>query len=85
MGKRYDHITIEERCEIARLRTEGFSMREIGAALDRSPSTITREIKRNNSESGDYQPVYANQQSQARRWTGSKLERNSALRVVVGT
>lgn len=83
MGKRYDHITIEERCEIARLRTEGFSMREIVAALDRSPSTITREIKRNNSESGDYQPVYANQQSQARRWTGSKLERNSALRETV--
>jgi IS30 family transposase len=30
-----------------------------------------------------YQPVYADQQSRARRWTGSKLERNASLREMV--
>jgi len=80
MGKKYNQITIEERCEIARLRASGFSIRQIGAALDRSPSTVAREMKRNSSQKGQYQPRYADQQSRARRWTGSKLDRNSELR-----
>ncbi len=80
MGKRYTQLTLEERCEIARLYTAKHSIRQIAANLDRSPSTITREIKRNRSKKSGYQPVYANQQSQARRWSGSKLDRNSELR-----
>ena len=47
MGQKYDQLTIEERCEIARLRASGVSIRQIAAALDRSPSTIAREMKRN--------------------------------------
>lgn len=81
--ERYTHITIEERCEIACLQREGASIREIATALDRSPSTISREIKRNSNANGQFQPSYADQQSLARRWTGSKLERNSELRKAV--
>ena len=80
MGKRYNQLTIEERCEIARLRSSGTSLRQIASALDRQPSTIAREIKRNSGHQVGYQPTYANQQSQARRWTGSKLDRDSTLR-----
>ncbi len=80
MGKRYNQITIEERCEIARLRGTGTSIRKIASALDRQPSTIAREIRRNSGRQVGYQPSYANQQSHARRWTGSKLERDSTLR-----
>ena len=80
MGQRYNQISIEERCEIARLRTAGRSIRQIAAALDRSPSTVAREMKRNGSQNSQYRPGYADQQSRARRWTGSKLERNSSLR-----
>ena len=83
MGQKYTQITIEERCEIARLRASGRSVRQIAAALDRAPSTVAREIKRNCGQNGSYQPVYADQQSRARRWTGSKLDRNSALRETV--
>ena len=83
MEQRYAQINIEERCEIARLRATGRSIRQIASALDRAPSTIAREIKRNGSQNGTYQPVYADQQSRARRWTGSKLDRNSALREAV--
>ncbi len=34
MGKRYGHVTIEERCEIARLQAEGRSIRS-GQAFTR--------------------------------------------------
>ena len=80
MGKHYGHVTIEERCEIARLRSKGCSVRQIAASLDRSPSTVARELKRNMSQTRGYQPRYADQQAHARRWRGSRLERDDALR-----
>lgn len=83
MEQKYAHITIEERCEIARLQAAGVSIRQISTALDRAPSTIAREMKRNSTHNGQYQAAYAEQQSQARRWTGSKLDRNSDLRETV--
>ncbi|HUU45517.1 MAG TPA: IS30 family transposase [Acidobacteriota bacterium] len=83
MGQKYHQISIEERCEIARLRAEGCSLRQIAAALDREPSTIARELKRNRGQNGAYRAVYADQQSRARRWTGSRLDRDSALRRTV--
>ena len=49
MGLRYTQISIEERCEIARLRATGASVRQIAASLDRAPSTVARELKRNAS------------------------------------
>ena len=81
MGIRYEHITIEERCEISGLRSSGQSIRQVAATLDRSPSTISRELKRNVSQSQGYWPKYADQQAQERRWCGSRLERDEGLRV----
>ena len=83
MGKRYRQVTIEERCAIARLQAEGRSIRQIAADLDRSASTVSRELKRNGSKNGGYQPVYADQRARARRWSGSRLERDEALRAKV--
>ena len=80
MGREYRHVTIEERCEVARLRAAGQSIRQIAASLDRSPSTVARELKRNGSRTQGYRPVYANEQAHARRWRGSKLDRDDALR-----
>ena len=79
----YTQITLEERCNIAQLQASGSSIREIASTLDRSPSTISREIKRNSDSKGGYQPLYADQQGLARRWTGSKLDRNPELREFV--
>jgi IS30 family transposase len=79
MGK-YAQLSIEERCEIARLHEGGQSLRKIAAALDREPSTISRELKRNTGAKIGYQPSYAGQQAAARRWSGSRLERDDALR-----
>lgn len=43
----YNHLTIEERSCIYQFLTLGMSIRKIAQALKRSPSTISREIKRN--------------------------------------
>ena len=83
MGKSYGHVTIEERCEIARLQAKRRSVRQIAADLDRSPSTVARELKRNGSRRGEYKAVYADQQAHARRWRGSRMERDSTLRTRV--
>ena len=80
MGKAYTQVTMEERCEIARLRSQGSSVRQIAAGVDRPPSTVARELKRNGSRTLGYQPSYANQQAHARRWRGSRLERDGPLR-----
>src|SRR5438094_8109165 len=83
MGPRkYRHFSIEERCEIARRRAAGESIRQIAAALDRVASSVAREVKRN-SASKAYLPTYAGQQAQARRWKGSKLLRRPELQATV--
>lgn len=45
----YTHITLEERKYLQELLKEGYGIRQAAYALDRSPSTISREIKRNRS------------------------------------
>jgi IS30 family transposase len=75
MGTRYRQLCLEHRYEIARLHTEGRSLRQIAAALDRAPSTISRELKRNTTRQTGYRPAYAETQTKARRWKGSRLDR----------
>ena len=79
MGKRYTQLGIEERCAIARLRSEGRSIRQIAATLDRPPPTIARELKRNGTKDGGYRAVYAHEQAHARRWCGGRLDREDAI------
>ena len=80
MGRSYRQFSVEERCEIARLSAEGASIRTIAAGLDRAPSSVARELKRNSSAEASYKPVYAQEQARARRWSGSRLDRDAALR-----
>ena len=61
----YEQLSLDDRCEIARLCAEGRSIRQIAATLDRAPSTISRELKRNRSRELGYQPGYAQQQAKA--------------------
>ena len=83
MGKKYEHLSWEERCRIARLHEEGQSLRQIAAALDRPPSTISRELRRNRGKQVGYKASYAHEQAKARRWSGSRLERDGELRGLV--
>lgn len=81
MGSAYEQLSLEERCRLAALHGAGRSIRQIAAALDRSPSSVSRELKRN--AGAGYKPAYAQAQAEARRWSGSKLDRNDALREAV--
>src|SRR5246127_1080457 len=83
MRRSYEQLSLEDRCEIARLSANDNSVRQIAAALDRSPSTIARELKRNRGRQIGYRPSYAEQQTRARRWKGSRLERDESLRATV--
>ena len=83
MGEHYDHLTLEERCTIAQLRQAGQPQCQIAAALGRSPSSISRELKRNSGTQVGDKPSYAHEQTRARRWTGSRLERDAELRSFV--
>ena len=83
MGKHYRHLGLEERCQVAELHKAGSSIQQIAAALDRSPSSISRELKRNRGVQVGYKPTYAQEQAAARRWKGSRLERNVELRELV--
>lgn len=46
----YKHFTLEERKYLQKLLSEGKSFRAIAQILERSPSTISREIKRNKAK-----------------------------------
>jgi IS30 family transposase len=54
----YTHLTQDERYQIHALRRQGVSLARIAAELERSRSTITRELKRNAGTAG-YKPAHA--------------------------
>lgn len=83
MGRRYEQLSLDQRVEISRLQADGCSIRQIAAALDRSPSTISRELRRNRGKWLGYKPTYAQERTRARRWKGSRLEREPFLRRAV--
>jgi IS30 family transposase len=83
MGRRYEQLSLEQRCTIARHRQAGKTIRKIAAAMDRAPSTIARELKRNSGTQVGYQPAYAEQQTKSRRWKGSRLVRDRSLQSLV--
>ena len=50
----YTHFTLEERKYLQQLLSEGYSFRKIAKILEKSPSTISREVKRNHSQHRSY-------------------------------
>ena len=50
----YKHFTLEERESLYQLKKEGKGIRAIARELKRSPSTISRELKRNLDRDGRY-------------------------------
>src|SRR5665213_518192 len=47
MKKYYKHLSVEERNHLSVLKGKGLSLRAISLVLKRSPSTLSRELKRN--------------------------------------
>lgn len=79
----YKQLSLDERCAIAGLRADGHSIQQIAARLARSASTISRELRRNSGASAGYKPAHADDLAWARRWRGSRLERQPVLRQFV--
>src|SRR6478609_11572867 len=89
MGQCYGQLSLEERVEIYRLHAGGRSQNEIASALDRAPSTISRELRRNSRPTKvwtkGYEPVRAQKLAdRRRRWDGRfKLARQPDLQYLV--
>src|SRR5262245_50684281 len=82
------YLSFAEREEIALLRVQGFSLREVGRRLGRAASTISRELRRNAAtRSGglEYRATTAQWHAErsARRPKQAKLALNAALRAYV--
>ena len=67
----YTHLTLEERYQIYALLREGFSKRHIACRLNRSSSTISREIQRNRARNG-YFAKHAHQLAKRRHCSNPK-------------
>lgn len=83
--RNYTQLTRDERHEIAALRSVGAGYREIGRLLDRSPSTILREVQRNRYiTDGTYKARHAHSMSRGRRRRarlGTNFTQEQLLRV----
>src|SRR5690606_18317463 len=82
------YLTFREREEIALLRAQGMGVREIARSLERAPSTISRELRRNAATRGgrlEYRASVAQWKAElvARRPKPAKLVANPRLRTYV--
>ena len=72
MSKIYHHLTHAERCQIYALRKSGLSLSQVARQLERSSSTIWRELKRNSGRRG-YRHQQAQTMASERRKTASSV------------
>ncbi len=61
------HLTKEQRYVISAMRKNGFSQKSIAKEIGVSPSTLSRELRRNSTKRGVYRPDYANELAQERK------------------
>lgn len=80
---RYTHFSKTERLEISVLLKRGYSAREIGRALGKHHSSVSREIKLN-SVNGEYDPQKANHKAYVKRkyskYQGMKVNKTRWLK-----
>lgn len=86
-GRSYSQITQAEREEIAIFRKLGLSIREIARQLERSPSSISRELRRNQPPINKcaYRAHSAQKRANERKQKAHKRERlkNEQIRAYV--
>ena len=74
--RHYRQLTQEERYQISALKQLGRTQRQIAQALGRSPSTISRELRRNQEGDG-----YAAESAQRIADTRRRVARNAHKRI----
>ena len=80
MGRRYEQLSYEERVAIRVLRKQGKGIREVSRELWRAPSTISRELKRNEQFKNTrvIYPDFAQMKANGRRRRSYRKERLKA-------
>jgi len=79
----YNHVNIDERENILKMKSEGKNLLEIADYLGRNKGTISRELNRNTSSTGEYKPHLAQRYYSKRRAESKqpyRLEDNGRLR-----
>ena len=79
----YTHFTLDERKYLQKLLAEGFSFRKIADILERSPSSVSREVNRNKSK---YKPRRPDNEYWYNHWranTLATLRRRQQIRMAV--
>ncbi len=88
MTTTYSHLSPDERDQLAVLRAQGASLRRIAFILRRSPSSLSRELRRNSApiRKGVYFSAKAQLRAAARKSSASRRSRlkSQALRRYVG-
>ncbi len=88
MSKGYTHFSKSERQELFILRQKGYSLRQIGSVLKKSPSSVSRELRRNQVKE-EYIPEKAQHKSYIRRRNskiyGNKIGSNTKLRLYIAS
>ncbi|MCI0596743.1 MAG: IS30 family transposase [candidate division Zixibacteria bacterium] len=83
---RFKNLLASERLEIGILRGKGYSLRAVAKALNRSPNTISYELRKNRTR-GVYEPrkaqAKARLRKRMRRLQWMKLEQDAELRQAV--
>jgi len=82
----YRHLTIDDRESILKMRSEQKNMIEIAKLLGRNKGTISRELSRNRSSTGEYKPHLAQRYYNKRRDASKqpyRIEQNGRLRQYV--
>lgn len=64
---RYHHFAKDKRNELSILLKKGYSLRDIAEVLGKNPSSISRELKRNQRSNGQYDPDAAQHKARKRR------------------
>jgi len=80
-ARAYRVLVPEDREEIMIGLRGGESIRGIAKRLERNPSVILREIRRNSTEDGRYQAYWAHQRSTQRRGSARQRERIADLTI----
>jgi IS30 family transposase len=75
----YTHLISDERVRLSIIKQERFSVPQIARKLNRSPSKISRELRRDQAPPGHYWSDTEEQLSKAGRRRGCKLNHFKAL------
>ena len=82
----YRHLSIDERESILKMRSEQKDMAHIAELIGRDKGTISRELSRNLSSTGEYKPHLAQRYYTKRRDASKqpyRIEQNGRLRQYV--